>query len=130
MTILQNKQKDYILEVKSLNENDPSCLRYQRDLAGYLLCTAKNQWVFPFKKTRIKLNIESILLPDNTVGIINNIYFSTSCFEVINNVVTSITDFSYIDIRSRKLFPFKIKKGTNIAMLYIIPTIECYIVKD
>ena len=71
MTITKNIEKDYILEVQSLDDSIPSCSQYQCDEAGYYLYTFENKWIFPFKKTRIRLNIEYMYLPNNCFGLIH-----------------------------------------------------------
>lgn len=126
MAITKNIQKEYILEVQSLDNSIPSCSQYQCDEAGYLLYSRKNKWVFPFKRTRIPLNISSITLPDNTIGIISDMFVNSFSYSVKSNFITCGEECTAIEIRSKTLLPFRIKKCEIIAILRIIPTLECH----
>ena len=122
------KESDYILEVKPLDKNIPACSQYQRAASGYFLYSRQNQWVFPFFKKKIKFNIKDIYLPSDCIGIITDSYQNVYDYKVITKRIISHEYDYFIKIRSRKLLPFKIKKGWNIALLSIIPSIECHTV--
>lgn len=126
MTITKNIEKDYILEVQSLDDSIPSCSQYQCDEAGYFLYSRKNKWVFPFKRTRIPLNILSITLPDNTVGIVSDAFINSFSYNVKPNLIVHDGECTAIEIRSKSLLPFRIKKYETVAILRIIPTLECH----
>ena len=126
MTITKNIEKDYILEVQSLNDSIPSCSQYQGDEAGYFLYSRKNKWVFPFKRTRIPLNILSITLPDNTVGIVSDAFINSFSYSVKPNLIVHGGEYTAIEIHSKSLLPFRIKKYETVAILRIIPTLECH----
>ena len=126
MTITKNIEKDYILEVQSLDDFIPSCSQYQCDEAGYFLYSRKNKWVFPFKRTRIPLNILSITLPDNTVGIVSDAFINSFSYSVKPNLIVHGGECTAIEIRSKSLLPFRIKKYETVAILRIIPTLECH----
>ena len=126
MTITKNIEKDYILEVQSLNDSIPSCSQYQCDEAGYFLYSRKNKWVFPFKRTRIPLNILSITLPDNTVGIVSDAFINSFSYSVKPNLIVHGGEYTAIEIHSKSLLPFRIKKYETVAILRIIPTLECH----
>ena len=126
MAITKNIEKDYILEIQSLDDSIPSCSQYQCDEAGYFLYSRKNKWVFPFKKTRIPLNISSITLPDNTVGIISDAFINSFSYSVKPNLIVHGGECTAIEIHSKSLLPFRIKKYETVAILRIIPTLECY----
>ena len=126
MAITKNIEKDYILEVQSLDNSIPSCSQYQCDEAGYFLYSRKNKWIFPFKKTRIPLNISSITLPDNTVGIISDAFINSFSYSVKPNLIVHGGECTAIEIHSKSLLPFRIKKYETVAILRIIPTLECH----
>ena len=126
MAITKNIEKDYILEIQSLDDSIPSCSQYQCDEAGYFLYSRKNKWVFPFKKTRIPLNISSITLPDNTVGIISDAFINSFSYSVKPNLIVHGGECTAIEIHSKLLLPFRIKKYETVAILRIIPTLECH----
>ena len=126
MTITKNIEKDYILEVQSLDDSIPSCSQYQCDEAGYFLYSRKNKWVFPFKRTRIPLNISSITLPDNTVGIVSDVFINSFSYSVKPNLIVHGGECTAIKIYSKSLLPFRIKKYETVAILRIIPTLECH----
>lgn len=126
MAITKNIEKDYILEIQSLDDSIPSCSQYQCDEAGYFLYSRKNKWVFPFKKTRIPLNISSITLPDNTVGIISDAFINSFSYSVKLNLIVHGGECTVIEIHSKSLLPFRIKKYETVAILRIIPTLECH----
>ena len=123
---MKNIEKDYILEVQSLDDSIPPCSRYQCNKAGYFLYSRKNKWIFPFKKTRIPLNILSIVLPDNTIGIVGDAFINSFLYSVKTNFVVHEKECTSIAIRSKKLLPFRIKKDDTIAVLRIIQTLECH----
>ena len=126
MAIIKNIEKDYILEIQSLDDSIPSCSQYQCDEAGYFLYSRKNKWVFPFKKTRIPLNISSITLPDNTVGIISDAFINSFSYSVKPNLIVHGGECTAIEIHSKSLLPFRIKKYETVAILRIVPTLECH----
>ena len=126
MTITKNIEKDYILEVQSLDDSIPPCSQYQCDEVGYFLYSRKNKWVFPFKKTRIPLNILSITLPDNTIGIVSDVFTNSFLYNVKPNFVVYGGECTAIEIHSKSLLPFRIKKYETVAILRIIPTLECH----
>ena len=126
MAITKNIEKDYILEIQSLDDSIPSCSQYQCDEAGYFLYSRKNKWVFPFKKTRIPLNISSITLPDNTVGIVSDAFINSFSYSVKPNLIVHGGECTAIEIHSKSLLPFRIKKYETVAILRIIPTLECH----
>ena len=126
MAITKNIEKDYILEVQSLDDSIPSCSQYQCDEAGYFLYSRKNKWVFPFKRTRIPLNILSITLPDNTVGIVSDVFIHSFSYSVKPNLIVHGGECTAIEIHSKSLLPFRVKKYETVAILRIIPTLECH----
>ena len=126
MAITKNIEKDYILEVQSLDDSIPSCSQYQCDEAGYFLYSRKNKWVFPFKKTRIPLNILSITLPDNTIGIVSDVFSNSFLYHVKPKFIICGGECTYVEICSKSLLPFRIKKYETVAILRIIPTLECH----
>ena len=126
MTITKNIEKDYILEVQSLDNSILPCSQYQCDEVGYFLYSRKNKWIFPFKKTRIPLNILSIVLPDNAIGIVGDAFINSFLYSVKTNFVVHEKECTSIEIRSKKLLPFRIKKDDTVAVLRIIPTLECH----
>ena len=124
--VIKLKEDENILEVEPLDSNIPSCSQYQCDEAGYFLYSRKNKWVFPFKKTRIPLNISSITLPDNTVGIISDAFINSFSYSVKPNLIVHGGECTAIEIHSKSLLPFRIKKYETVAILRIIPTLECH----
>ena len=64
----------------------------------------------------------------NTVGVISDITLNTFRYDVIPKFATFSMEYDYIEIRSKRLLPFKIKRGDGIALLRIMPTIECHVV--
>ena len=126
MAITKNIEKDYIQEIQSLDNSIPPCSQYQCDEAGYFLYSRKNKWIFPFKRTRIQLNILSITLPDNTVGIISDAFINSFSYKVKPNLIVHDGECTSIEIRSKSLLPFRIKKYETVAILRIIPTLECH----
>ena len=125
--MIKLKEDENILEVEPLDSNIPSCSQYQCDEAGYYLYTFKNKWIFPFKKTRIRLNIEYMYLPNNCFGLITDDYINRLDYDIIPKRITKGFDV-FIEVRSRKLLPFKIRKGYEVAFLSIIHSEECHVV--
>ena len=124
MAITKNIE-EYILEVEPLDSNIPSCSQYQCDEAGYYLYTFENKWIFPFKKTRIRLNIEYMYLPNNCFGLITDDYINRLDYDITPKRITNGFDI-FIEVRSRKLLPFKIRKGYEVAFLSVIHSEECH----
>ena len=124
--VIKLKEDENILEVEPLDSNIPSCSQYQCDEAGYFLYSRKNKWVFPFKRTRIPLNILSITLPDNTVGIVSDAFINSFSYSVKPNLIVHGGEYTAIEIHSKSLLPFRIKKYETVAILRIIPTLECH----
>lgn len=119
-------EKENILEIESLNSDIPSFSCYIHEEMGYYLYALKNKWVFPFRKTKIKLNIAKAVLPDNTIGLISGERLN---YDVINKRVLHEHEYSEVTIVSKRLFPFKIIKGSVVAILSIVPSLECYTVE-
>lgn len=125
--VIKLKEDENILEVEPLDSNIPSCSQYQCDEAGYYLYTFENKWIFPFKKTRIRLNIEYMYLPNNCFGLITDDYINRLDYDIIPKRITKGFDV-FIEVRSRKLLPFKIRKGYEVAFLSIIHSEECHVI--
>ena len=125
--VIKLKEDENILEVEPLDSSIPSCSQYQCDEAGYYLYTFENKWIFPFKKTRIRLNIEYMYLPNNCFGLITDDYINRLDYDIIPKRITKGFDV-FIEVRSRKLLPFKIRKGYEVAFLSIIHSEECHVV--
>ena len=87
----------------------------------------ENKWIFPFKKTRIRLNIEYMYLPNNCFGLITDDYINRLDYDIIPKRITKGFDV-FIEVRSRKLLPFKIRKGYEVAFLSIIHSEECHVI--
>ena len=124
--VIKLKEDENILEVEPLDSNIPSCSQYQCDEAGYYLYTLKDKWIFPFKKTRIKLNIKYIYLPNHCFGLITDDYINRLDYDIIPKRITNGFDI-FIEVRSRKLLPFKIRKGYEVAFLSVIHSEECHV---
>ena len=125
MAITKNIE-EYILEIEPLDSNIPSCSQYQCDEAGYYLYTLKDKWIFPFKKTRIKLNIKYIYLPNHCFGLITDDYINRLDYDITPKRIINGFDI-FIEVRSRKLLPFKIRKGYEVAFLSVIHSEECHV---
>ena len=125
MAITKNIE-EYILEIEPLDSNIPSCSQYQCDEAGYYLYTLKDKWIFPFKKTRINLNIKYIYLPNRCFGLITDDYINRLDYDITPKRIINGFDI-FIEVRSRKLLPFKIRKGYEVAFLSIIHSEECHV---
>ena len=125
--VIKLKEDENILEVEPLDSSIPSCSQYQCDEAGYYLYTFENKWIFPFKKTLIRLNIEYMYLPNNCFGLITDDYINRLDYDIIPKRITKGFDV-FIEVRSRKLLPFKIRKGYKVAFLSIIHSEECHVV--
>ena len=119
--------KDDILEIEPLYNNIPSLSCYMHVEMGYYLYALKDKWVFPFKKTKIKLNISKAILPSHSIGLITGSWVD---YDVIIKKAVHNSDFQEITIKSKVKFPFKISQGSTVAILSIVPSIQCYTVKD
>lgn len=126
MAITYKKESEKILEVESLDKDIPSCSQYQCDETGYYLYSKRDQWIFPFFKKKIKLNIDNVYLPDNCFGLITDKYTNRLNYSVTTKRVVYSFDFTFIEVKSRKLLPFKIKKGHAVALLSVIHSEECH----
>lgn len=126
MAITTKKEHEKILEVESLDKDIPSCSQYKCDETGYYLCSKRDQWVFPFFKKKIQLNIDNIYLPNHCFGLITDKYSNRLDYNVTTKRVAHCFDFTFIEIRSRRLLPFKIKKGREVALLSVIYSEECH----
>lgn len=133
ITVMQDKffkKTGHILEYEPISESIPAFFHNDKD-AGYDLYTAESKWVWPFKVVKIPVSIK-VCLPDDTFGFIT---CRSSMYEKGINVINGIVDESYrgiphVAVHKIGIFPKKIKAGTRIAQMIIIPYIEPMIVKS
>lgn len=96
--------------------------KHSKGDAGFDLYSTKDTWIFPFRTTKVELNIRC-KIPEGYFGLVT----SRSGESLKGNfVVPGIIDSNYIGIISAivtriGLFPKKIKKGTRIAQMILIP---------
>lgn len=119
-----------ILEYQIIDSKIPAFLHNSKD-AGYDLYTVKTKWIWPFKITKIPVNIKMIL-PDNTFGLIT----TRSCvYDMGIDILNGIIDEPYRGIPHVAgyrvgLWPKRIPKGSRIAQLIILPYVEPYFVES
>lgn len=116
-------KEDPILEVTPVDSDIPSLSSFIGVEMGYYLCALKDKWVLPFKRTKVRLNIASITLPNNTFGIL-----SANCTDYRSETTKVIGSYELyeIAITSKRLLPFKIRQGDAVAVLSVIPFVECH----
>lgn len=90
--------------------------------AGYDLYTTKDMWVWPFKVIKIPLNCK-IEIPDGTFGLITSRSgMSLAGLFTIPGIVDCIYRGQVSAIMFRfGLFPKKVKKGTRLCQLIVVP---------
>lgn len=93
--------------------------------AGYDLYAVEDKWIWPFSVTKIKTNIKMEIPP----GYLGWVTSRSGQTEIGNYTLAGIIDSGYRGIvhimMSRiGLLPRKIKKGTRVAQLIIIPYME------
>lgn len=123
MAIAKNNYN--ILEPMPVDSNIPSLSSFFQREMGYYLYALEDKWVFPFKYTEIKLNIGAISMPDDAIGIISG---ENNRYRI--ETTSRAFEFHTITVTSKKLLPFKIRKGDAVAILSIVPTIVCHVVEQ
>lgn len=119
--------REYLLEVKSPNA-DPSCSPYNGDEAGYHLYAERDTWLLPFCKRKVKINIEGILFPDRSIGIVTGVEHNSDLFDVDFRASANSSGFIWVTVRSKKPYPIKIEQFQEVALLAVIPSLECLVV--
>lgn len=120
-----------ILEYKMRDFNYPP-FTYNQHSAGYDLYTIKSKWIWPFKVTKIPINT-IMVLPDNTFGMITQRAVAADMgLEVLGGIVNELDWMStcfhpspFINVKRIGLLPKKLKAGSSIAQVIIIPRLEC-----
>lgn len=131
------KQKDEsvlnvgrILEYEVVNKEFPTFYHNQGD-AGYDIYTSKTKWVWPFKITKIPVNVK-IALPNNTFGLVT--VRSCMCdkgIDVLNGIIDEpYRGVPHVATHRIGILPRRIKAGSRIAQLVIIPYVECHLVES
>lgn len=117
--------KDRIIEYESIN---PECLSITKNPceSGYVLHSFRDAWVFPFVYKKIAINIGKIYLPDYTIGIIHEKFKGK--LKVRTEFIDDNT-LCYIEVKSASLSPIKIHKEEGVALMDIVSSNDCFLVK-
>lgn len=123
MAIELYRKPDPILEIMPVDESIPSLSEFIGDEMGYSLYALEDKWVFPWKRTKVRLNIASMTMPHQTFGIV-----SENCinYHVATTKITGSYELYSVTVIPKRLLPFKIHKGQSVAFLSIIPYVECH----
>ncbi len=118
-----------ILEYEPDNEYS-ECFYHRKNDCGYDIYTAKTKWVWPFRVTKIPVNFKCAL-PENTFGLIT---LRSSMYDKGIHVLNGAIDETYrghphIAAHRIGLLPKRIKAGSRIAQMIIIPYVEVMLVK-
>lgn len=123
MAITKSSQ-DFILEYKPLNDKIDS-LSVDRGNCGYKLYTEKDKWVFPWKTVKIPINAK-LWLPGRALGLLIPEESTYNKFEIFTKTIPACCSEPFVAVKSSGILPRKIKAGTCIAEMIILPYIECY----
>jgi dUTP pyrophosphatase len=121
---------DRVLEYEPVNEGE-ECFFHRPGDAGYDLYTLKTKWIWPWKVTKIPVNVK-IALPTNTFGLIT---LRSCMYDKGVNILNGIIDEIYRDkphIAAHRIgfLPMKIKAGSRIGQMVIIPYVEACMIKS
>lgn len=119
------KEKESIICYNSVDEELPTFLNKEGD-AGYDLYITKDTYIFPFVPKKVPLNLRAEI-PMNFFGMVTG-RSGESLFG--NVVIPGIIDPNYRGQMSAIMFrvgllPKKLKRGTRVAQLLIIPYANC-----
>lgn len=116
-----------IMKVKSMTKELPIFATRKGD-AGYDLYTTETVWLWPFHVNTVKLNIKC-QLPSNTFGFITSRSgLGSKGIVVVNGIIDEIyRGYFHASIYKIGLLPKRIKKGTKIAQMIIVPYVDPYI---
>lgn len=114
-----------ILEYQQINPEIEAFFHRKKD-AGYDLYTLETKWIWPFKITKIPVNIR-VALPDNTFGLVT---IRSCMYDKGVSILNGIIDEPYRGIphiAAHKIgfLPRKIKAGSRIGQMVILPYVEC-----
>lgn len=118
-----------IIEYELISDNI-SGIRKNQNSISYILSALSNTWVFPWKYKKVSLNINKICIPDNLVGIISTVPNKDNRLKVETKVSMFHEDFYTLKVRARGLFPKRIIGGEDIAILHMVLTTDCHVVKN
>ena len=93
----------------------------------YNLYPLKDKWVFPWKYRTIKLNMNNIYLPDNTVGMIMS--YSNDNFYVLPKAELGPQRLTEIKVKANGLLPVKINVNYPVAFMMVLKPLECHLVE-
>lgn len=119
---------DKILEYEPVN--DEECFFHRRGDAGYDLYTLKTKWVWPWKVTKIPVNVK-IALPSNTFGLVT---LRSCMYDKGINILNGTIDETYRDtphIAAHRIgfLPKRVKAGSRIGQMIMIPYVEALLLK-
>lgn len=120
--------KDAIVEFTSEDMDYPVGLYKFESDKGCRLCTYKNKWIFPWKYTSVPINAR-IVFPDDAIGLIHQASHYEYKFTMRAKILES-GSVGCLQVKARGIFPKRIHAGEDIAMLYVIPRKECYIINN
>lgn len=128
MAFVNVLQPEPIIECVPYNKDLPSISKTDADRGFICLHALEDTWIFPWKYRNVMLNIDKIYLPERHIGIISSVYSKIypDLIEVKTQIVQMKRFPNGIKIRNGYGFlPYKIRAGTAVAVLHMIPVFEC-----
>lgn len=129
------QKNDNILEYLERDKNLPA-IYLSHSKTEYDLFTLKTKWVWPFKITKIPVNLR-MMTPDNTIGIIMGKDSAADMgLEIHSGIIHELTPFGFafqelhINVHKIGILPRRIKAGSSIAQIIIIPYVQCNLVES
>jgi len=121
---------DNIIEFTCDNEFLPGIYQHSSQEKGYRLRAYVDKWIYPWKYTIVPININSISLPNNTIGFIQTLVFCDDILNVKTKVLIFDEECCYLMVKANGLFPRKVCANEDIATLHILSYQECHLVNN
>lgn len=106
----------------------PGVSSIMKDGNVYHICIAKDCWVFPWKDTKLPINVVDMSISDNVCGIVTTSIFKEDQIMVYPKIIRGLYDTSFLSAKGKGLLPRKLKAGTSVAQIIFVKQIECQLV--
>lgn len=120
-----------IIECVPYDNTIPSISKKDVDRGYYRLHALYDTWIFPWKYREVKINLRQIYLPSNHIGIISTApqILRPNLIEAKVTIAPINLFPNGIEIRNGYgLLPYKIHAGDVIAILHMVPLLECHVI--
>lgn len=126
MINVSRKMEEKILEYKIIDDRKPAFYSNDKN-AGLVLYSRETKWIWPWKITDIALNA-AISLPNDTFGLITTMSNDKGIKVISDAITANWVGTAFVKAHRIGLLPRKIKEGTEIAKLTVVPYSECHLV--